>query len=79
MKRVKLSSHCEVNDLIWQWFVTATSKNIPISGPILQAKGIDFSKQLGIPFKASNGWLEKFSSRYNITFKTLCGESASID
>ena len=23
MKHVRLSSHCEVNDLIWQWFVTA--------------------------------------------------------
>ncbi|KAI6652943.1 Tigger transposable element-derived protein 6 [Oopsacas minuta] len=79
MKRVRLSSHCEVNDLIWQWFVTARSKNIPISGPILQAKGIDFAEQLGIPFKASNGWLEKFRSRYNIAFKTLCGESASVD
>ncbi|KAI6648161.1 Tigger transposable element-derived protein 6 [Oopsacas minuta] len=79
MKRVRLSSHCEVNDLIWQWFVTARSKNIPISGPILQAKGIDFAEQLGIPFKASNGWLEKFRSRYNMAFKTLCGESASVD
>ena len=79
MKRIRLTSHCEVNDLIWQWFVTARSKNIPISGPILQAKGIDFAEQLSITFKASNGWLEKFRSRYNIASKTLCGESASVD
>ena len=72
MKRVRLSSHCEVNDRIWQWFVTARSNNIPISGPI-------FAEQLSIPSKASNGWLEKFRSRYNIAFKTLCGESASVD
>lgn len=32
-----------------------------------------------MPFKASNGWLEKFISRYNIRFKTLSGESASVD
>ena len=79
MKRVRLSSHCEVNALIWQWFATARSNNIPISGPILQAKGIDFAEQLGIPFHYSNGWLEKFRSRYNVAFKTLCGESDSVD
>ena len=79
MKRIRLSSHCVVNDLIWQWFVTARSKNIPISGPILKAKGIDFAEKLSITFKASNGWLEKFMSRYNIAFKTLCGESASVN
>ena len=79
MKRVRLFSHCEVNDRIWQWFITTRPKNISISGPILQAKGIDFAEQLGIPFKASNGWLGKFRSRYNIAFKTLCRESASVD
>ena len=30
-------------------------------------------------FKASNGWLDKFKSRYNISFKVVCGESKSVD
>ncbi|CAI6352429.1 unnamed protein product [Macrosiphum euphorbiae] len=29
--------------------------------------------------KASNGWLDKFKSRYNISFKVVCGESKSVD
>ena len=35
MKRFRFSSHCEVNYLIWQLFLTARSNNILITGPIL--------------------------------------------
>jgi hypothetical protein len=30
-------------------------------------------------FIASNGWLDKFCSRHNISLKILCGESAEVD
>ena len=30
-------------------------------------------------FKASDGWLDNFKKRYNIKFKTLVGESFSIN
>lgn len=29
-------------------------------------------------FQASNGWLEKFKRRHDITGKTICGASASV-
>ena len=47
IKRVRLSSHCEVNDLIWQWFVAARAKNIPISGSHITSKGDIFSRTTG--------------------------------
>ena len=30
-------------------------------------------------FKASNGWLESFRKRHNISFRTLSGEGALLD
>ena len=30
-------------------------------------------------FRASNGWLEPFRTRYNIHFRTICGEARSVD
>lgn len=79
-KRLKKSTNEDVNELTWQWFVSARSKNMIITGPLLQAKALAIAKELDIKsFKASNGWLEKFRVRNNINFKILSGESASVN
>ena len=79
-KRVKNSINEDLNEQVWEWFVAARSKNIPVSGPILQEKALNIATELGqTDFKASNGWLEKFRLRYNINFKVLSGESAGVD
>ena len=72
-----------VDQLVYEWFVLQRSKNIPITGPLLQERARQIRQQLGGPavedFKASNGWLEKFRSRHNIKHRVLCGESAGVD
>ncbi|CAF1317513.1 unnamed protein product [Rotaria magnacalcarata] len=45
-------------------------------------KARQVAEQLGYTtekFKASNGWLEKFRNRHTISFRTINGESASVD
>ena len=32
-KRVKKSKNEDLNEKVWEWFVAARSKNIPVSGP----------------------------------------------
>lgn len=79
-KRRKKSTNEDVNKLTWQWFVSARSKNMVITGPLLQAKALEIAKELDIEtFKASNGWLEKFRELHNIHFKKLSGESGCVD
>ena len=69
-----------LDERIYNWFAAARSHNIPVSGPILQEKAKYVSHILNIPnFKASNGWLESFRRRHNISFRTLSGESAGMD
>ena len=69
-----------MNNVVYDWFCVARNKNIRISGPLLQQKALEVSEESKLPnFKASNGWLEKFRSRYNICFKTICGESEDVD
>ncbi|CAF1687082.1 unnamed protein product, partial [Adineta ricciae] len=71
----------KIDELVFEWFTIQRSKNIPISGPILQEKARQFAEQLGyLPdeFKASNGWLEKFCARHAISFRLISGESASV-
>ncbi|KAL4153277.1 hypothetical protein QTP88_001110 [Uroleucon formosanum] len=62
------------------WFTQCRQNNIPVSGPILKEKSKLFATNLGITnFQASEGWLEKFKKRHDLTFKKVCGESASFD
>ena len=73
----------QVDQLVYEWFVNQRSKNIPITGPLLQERARQIRQELGGPgvddFKASNGWLEKFRSRHNIKCRVLSGEAASVD
>ena len=61
-----------------EWFSMARSKNIPVSGPMLQAKAVAVAEQMQLEnFKASNGWVEKFKTRYKISM-TVSGESGEV-
>ena len=52
--------------------------SIPVSGLVIQEKAIDFEKMLGIAdFKASNGWVDRWKSRNNVSFKIVSSEAKS--
>uniref|UniRef100_H3A4H9 HTH CENPB-type domain-containing protein n=1 Tax=Latimeria chalumnae TaxID=7897 RepID=H3A4H9_LATCH len=71
--------HEDINEATWKWFQATRALNIPLSGPLLQEKALQFARELKIEdFKASNGWLESFRRRHNISFNIICGESASV-
>jgi hypothetical protein len=71
----------KVNTLMWQWFQTARSQGIPVSGPMLQEKALVYAKDLELSdddFKASNGWLSRFRQRHYINFASVCGKGGSV-
>jgi len=77
---VSTGKFSDLNELLFRWFKGAREKNIPLSGPVLQEKALDFAKDLNLDeFKASNGWLESWRFRYGIGFFKVCGESANVN
>lgn len=81
-RKLKDESGQKIDEVVFEWFTQQRAKQIPISGPILQEKARQVAEVLGHTsetFKASNGWLEKFRSRHAISFRTINGESASVD
>jgi hypothetical protein len=63
-----------------EWFSKIRSQSVPVSGPMIQVKALEFAAELGITdFKASNGWLERFRKRHGIKFRSICGESSSVN
>ncbi|XP_066153520.1 tigger transposable element-derived protein 6-like [Euwallacea fornicatus] len=62
------------------WFSRIRSQNIPISGSLIKAKAKEIACKLKYEqFSASNGWLEKWRKRHNISFKSISGESADVN
>ncbi|GBM73955.1 hypothetical protein AVEN_29617-1 [Araneus ventricosus] len=70
----------EIDEVLMKWFRSARAKNIPVSDVLLQEKAREVGESLRLEtFKASNGWLEKFRTRHNISFKQICGEEKSVN
>ena len=74
------SVHSDLNSVTWDWFLKCRSMNIPVSGPMLQEKALKFAKDMDKnDFKASNGWLESFRKRHNISFNASSSEAADVN
>jgi hypothetical protein len=70
----------ELEKGLYEWFLSARAKNLPVTGELLQTKAKQFALAADIPadkFHASNGWLSNFKSRFSITGRKLVGESGS--
>lgn len=79
-KRARGPENPDVDECVVKWFKQARDKQIPVSGPLVRAKAEEFASSLGKnDFKASTGWLDGFKERNGISFKTVCGESGSVD
>lgn len=79
-KRMRTANYEDVEHALLKWFTSVRDQNVPISGPMLTAKAEEFASRLNHPdFKCSNGWLDRFKERHNITFKKICGEAKSVN
>jgi hypothetical protein len=79
-RKVKVTDNEEINEAVWEWFTNARSKNIHISGPMVQSEALAVAKSLwNDQFKASTGWLDNFKKRHNIVWNGVCGESKDVD
>ena len=80
-KRSRQGKNVEIDSALLEWFRKARSKNISISGPILQEKALQIAKGLDVAppeFKASNGWLDRFKNRNGIKARFISGEAGDV-
>ncbi|GBO14002.1 hypothetical protein AVEN_131380-1 [Araneus ventricosus] len=76
---MRKAANKEINEMVWEWFVDARSRNLPISKPILKAKAKDIAEKLEkTDFDALNEWLKSFRKRHGISFKSVCGEAGDV-
>lgn len=78
-KKVKCSKYEDIETILMEWIQDARHANIPLNGPIVQAKAKEIAQLLGVEFSASNGWLDRFKKRNGLVYKQICGESEAVD
>ena len=74
-KKLKKSDNKDLDEAVFTWFKNVRSNNIPVNGIIIKEKGLRLAKSLELKdFRASDGWLDKWKQRHNVTFKAVSGE-----
>ena len=60
-KKMRGCDYEQVDKAVFKWFSLQRSQNVPIDGPILKDKALQFAKTFNFPtFKATDGWLDKW-------------------
>jgi len=68
-RKMRKTENEEVDNIMLEFFIKCRVQNIPVTGPMLQAKAAEIASSLQIEkFSASNGRLEAFRRRNNINF-----------
>ena len=79
VQRFKHGKREDINAAVYKWFCQARSKNISLTGAIIQDFALDLAKEVGdLDFKASNGWLDNWKRKYEIKFYKVSGESNAV-
>lgn len=64
-QRIRTGSFEKINQALLKWYTCMDAQNLPVNGPILSEKALEFAKTFHYnDFKASNGWLQAWKKRY---------------
>ncbi|XP_051012804.1 tigger transposable element-derived protein 4 [Acomys russatus] len=78
-KRLRTAFYTDLEEALMRWYRIAQCLNVPVNGPMLRLKANDFAQKLGHnDFKCSNGWLDRFKSRYGLVFRAQPVEATGI-
>ena len=61
---------------MFKWLLVVRSRDVAILALVFQTKATEFAEKMDVKnFTASDGWLDRWKKRFNVSFKTVSGES----
>ncbi|XP_066246428.1 jerky protein homolog [Euwallacea similis] len=78
-KTLKNAKAPKMKNFLYKWFLKQREKHVPISGEIIKerAKLLNAKLKEIEHFVASDGWLQRFKTRYGIRLLSISGEKLS--
>ncbi|XP_012554215.1 tigger transposable element-derived protein 4-like [Hydra vulgaris] len=75
-QRMRKGSFANLDQAIFKWLLIVCSRDVTVSALILEIKAMEFAERMNVTnFHASDGWLDSCKKQYNISFKTVSGET----
>ena len=75
-QRLRQGTFANLDQAMFKWLLIFRSRDVALSGLVFKTKAIAFAEKMNVEnFKASDGWLDRWKKRFNVSFKTVSGES----
>ena len=75
-QRLRQGTFANLDQAMFKWLLIFRSRDVALSGLVFKTKAIAFAEKMNVEnFKASDGWLDRWKKRFNLSFKTVSGES----
>lgn len=72
LKKLRPLKYMQIDSELLIWFKRRKDQKLPVGGTILIERAKAIAKELSIDsFVASNGWLDSWKKRHNITFRSV--------
>ena len=72
---MKRAENKDLDKAVYTWFNYTLANNVPVSGVVLKETALQFAKCSNLDdFRASDGWLDRWKSRHNVTFGEVSGK-----
>ena len=73
---MKRAENEDLDKAVYNWFHNTRENNVPVSGVALREKALQFARFVYlVDFRASSdGWLDRWKSGHNVTFREVSGE-----
>ena len=74
--RLRQGTFANLDQVMFKWLLVVQSRDVAVSALVFKAKAIEFVDKMNIEnFKASYDWLDRWKKQFNVSFKTVSGES----
>ena len=75
-QRLRQGTFANLDQAMFKWLLVVRSRDVAVSAPVLKTKTTEFAEKINVEnFKASDGWLDRWRKRFNVSFKTVSDES----
>ena len=75
-QRLREGTFANLDQAMFKWLLVVRSRDVAVSALVFKIKATEFAEKINVEnFKASDGWLDRWKKRFNVSFKTVSGES----
>ena len=73
-QRLRQGTFANLDQAMFKWLLVIRSRDVAVSALVFKTKATEFAKKMNVEkFKASDGWLDRWKKRFNVSFKTVSG------